>query len=256
MVVSAPWEKDRLLKGARIVVTVLTKLMGAVQPGITTWELELKARSLLKRLGGEPAFLGYEGYPAVLCTSVNEEVVHGIPSPQKVLREGDIISIDFGVKYKGFFADAALTIPVGAIAPELKALLHTATLALKAGISAFQVGNTIGDVGHAVQEVAKSHRYGVVREYVGHGIGRVLHEDPRVPNYGNPGEGPVISEGLVVAIEPMLTLGGEETMVKEDRWTVVTRDGSSAVHVEHMVMATKNGPFILTEGLPLYQAES
>jgi methionyl aminopeptidase len=256
MVVSAPWQKERLLRGARIVVTVLSKLAEAVRPGITTWDLEIKARNMLERLGGEPAFLGYEGYPAVLCTSVNEEVVHGIPSSRKVLQEGDIISIDFGVKYKGFFADAALTVPVGEIRPEVQELLNTATLALKAGISAFRVGNTIGDVGKAIEGVAKAGRYGVVREYVGHGIGRALHEDPRVPNYGSPGEGPVIEEGLVVAIEPMLTLGSGETSVKEDGWTVVTRDGSLAVHVEHMVMATSRGPLLLTEGLPLYSLSS
>lgn len=252
MIARERWEVERLKQGAKIVVTVLTKLVQRVRPGMSTWDLESEARLWLKKLGAEPAFLGYEGYPAVLCTSVNEEVVHGIPSPEKVLAEGDLLSLDFGVKYKGFFADAAVTVPVGNPTPEQELLLRTARDALWAGIEAFRVGNRIGDVGHAIEKVARERRFGVVREYVGHGVGRALHEDPRIPNYGNPGEGALIEEGLVVAIEPMLNLGGEETVVKEDGWTVVTRDGSLSVHVEHMVMATAKGPLVLTQGLPLY----
>lgn len=252
MIVTERWQIKRLQHGAKIVVTVLCKLVREIAPGITTWDLEVKARTLLKHLGAEPAFLGYDGYPAVLCTSVNEEVVHGIPSTTKVLKDGDIVSIDFGVKYKGFFADAAVTVPVGAIVQEKEELLLAARSALIAAIDAFRVGNTIGDVGNAIERVARQYNYGIVREYVGHGIGTSLHEDPRVPNYGSPGEGPVIGEGLVVAIEPMLNLGGDEVAVLEDGWTVVTRDGSPSVHVEHMVMATERGPVILTQGLPLY----
>jgi methionyl aminopeptidase len=253
MTVRTKEEKDRLFRAGRIVVTILSQLKEYVKPGTTTWDLEMKARSLLEKFSAQPAFLGYMGYPAVLCVSVNEQVVHGIPSKDKVLKEGDLVSIDFGVEYKGFFADAAITVPVQYVDEEGDRLLRTALKALYEGIQAFQVGNRIGDVGHSIEKVAKKEGYGVVREFVGHGIGRDLHEDPRVPNYGEPGTGPLIEEGMVVAIEPMLIEGGEDGVeVLKDGWTVVTKDRSRSVHVEHMVMATRNGPRVVTEGLPLY----
>jgi methionyl aminopeptidase len=199
-------------------------------------------------LGAKPAFKGYYDYPCVLCASVNNEIVHGIPSERRVLKEGDIVSLDCGVVLDGYYGDAAITVPVGdGITPELQKLLSVTQESLSQGIKAARVGNTIGDVGAAVQQLVEASGFSVVRDFVGHGIGTRLHEDPQVPNYGTPGHGPKLRDGMVIAIEPMVNMGRPETRLLEDKWTAVTEDGSYSAHFEHCIAVTKNGPVILTE---------
>jgi methionyl aminopeptidase len=211
-------------------------------------DLERIAERKIRELGAKPAFKGYYDYPCVLCTSVNNEIVHGIPSEKRVLKAGDIVSIDTGVVLDGFYGDSAITVPVGGeLAPELTKLLEVTRESLYQGIEAARVGNTVGDVGAAVQQVVEANGFSVVREFVGHGIGTRLHEDPQVPNYGTQGSGPKLRDGMVLAIEPMVNVGGHETRVLDDKWTAVTQDGSYSAHFEHCVAVTKNGPVILTE---------
>jgi methionyl aminopeptidase len=199
-------------------------------------------------LGAKPAFKGYYDYPCVLCASVNNEIVHGIPSEKRVLKAGDIVSLDCGVVLDGYYGDAAITVPVGdGITPELHELLRVTQESLAQGIAAARVGNTIGDVGAAVQQLVEASGFSVVRDFVGHGIGTRLHEDPQVPNYGTPGHGPKLRDGMVIAIEPMVNMGGPATRLLEDKWTAVTEDGSYSAHFEHCIAVTKNGPVILTE---------
>ena len=211
-------------------------------------DLERVAERKIKELGAKPAFKGYYDYPCVLCTSVNDEIVHGIPSEKRVLKEGDIVSIDCGVVLDGFYGDSAITVPVGDdINPELQKLLDVTRESLEHGIKAAQIGNTVGDVGAAVQQVVEANGFSVVREFVGHGIGTKLHEDPQVPNYGTPGHGARLRDGMVIAIEPMVNVGRPETRLLDDKWTAVTEDGSYSAHFEHCVAVTKNGPVVLTE---------
>jgi len=217
-----------------------------VKPGVTTADLDRLAEEFIRREGGSPAFKGYRGFPATLCTSVNEEVVHGIPSSKKRLQEGDIIGVDVGAIVEGYYGDAAVTLPVGQISDEASRLIRVTEAALAAGLAKVKVGNRLSDISHAVQAVAEAEGYSVVRDFVGHGIGRNLHEDPQVPNFGKPGEGPRLKEGLVLAIEPMVNVGGREVEVLSDRWTVVTRDKSLSAHFEHTVALTSDGPKILT----------
>jgi methionyl aminopeptidase len=211
-------------------------------------DLERVAERKIKELGAKPAFKGYYDYPCVLCTSINNEIVHGIPSERRVLKTGDIVSIDTGVVLDGFYGDAAITVPVGSdLNPQLQKLLDVTRESLYRGIEAARIGNTIGDVGAAVQKLVEANGFSVVREFVGHGIGTKLHEDPQVPNYGAPGSGPKLRDGMVLAIEPMVNVGEPETRLLDDKWTAVTKDGSWSAHFEHCVAVTKNGPVILTE---------
>ena len=219
-----------------------------VAPGLSTMDLERAAERKIRELGAKPAFKGYYDYPCVLCTSLNQEVVHGIPSEKRMLKAGDIVSIDCGVVLDGYYGDSAITVPVGEqLTPELSKLLEITRESLYRGIEATRIGNTVGDVGAAVQELVEANGFSVVREFVGHGIGTRLHEDPQVPNYGTPGHGAKLREGMVLAIEPMVNAGGPGVRVLDDKWTAVTEDGRPSAHFEHCVAVTKDGPVILTE---------
>jgi len=231
-----------------VVREVLDHLKGVVAPGITTMDLERAAVQKMKELGAKPAFKGYYDYPCVLCTSINEEIVHGIPSEKRTLAAGDIVSIDCGVVVDGFYGDAAITVPVdGLLTPELRKLLDVTEASLYKGIEQARIGNAIGDVGAAVQEYVEANGFSVVREFVGHGIGTKLHEEPQVPNFGRRGQGARLREGMVLAIEPMVNSGKPETRVLDDKWTAVTADGSYSAHFEHCVAVTRDGPVILTQ---------
>ena len=248
IVCKSPSEIEKMRRSGRIVRQVLEAVRQEVAPGKTTMDLERLAERKIKELGAKPAFKGYYDYPCVLCTSVNDEIVHGIPSERKILKKGDIVSIDCGVVLDGFYGDAAITVPVGdEVSPELQKLLEVTRESLEHGIKAAQIGNTVGDVGAAVQQVVEANGFSVVREFVGHGIGTKLHEDPQVPNYGTPGHGARLRDGMVLAIEPMVNAGRPETRVLSDKWTAVTEDGSYSAHFEHCVAVTKNGPVVLTE---------
>ena len=235
-------------QSGRIVRQVLDYVRTLVKPGVTTMDLERAAEKKIGELGAKPAFKGYRGYPCVLCTSVNEEVVHGIPSEKRVLRDGDIVSIDTGVIVDGFYGDSAITVAVGdRVNPRTKRLLEVTQASLASGIEAIKPGATLGDVGAAVQEVVEAEGFSVVRDFVGHGIGTRLHEDPQVPNYGRRGQGQKLREGMVIAIEPMVNAGRPDVQVLSDGWTAVTQDGSLSAHFEHTVAVTAKGAMILTQ---------
>jgi methionyl aminopeptidase len=241
-------EIEKMRRSGRIVRQVLDAVRQVVAPGVTTMDLERVAEAKIKDLGAKPAFKGYYDYPCVLCTSVNNEIVHGIPSERRMLKTGDIVSIDTGVVLDGYYGDAAITVPVGGeLTPELQKLLEVTRESLYRGIEAARVGNTVGDVGAAVQKLVEANGFSVVREFVGHGIGTKLHEEPQVPNYGTPGSGPKLRDGMVLAIEPMVNVGRSETRVLADNWTAVTKDGTHSAHFEHTVAVTRDGPVILTE---------
>jgi methionyl aminopeptidase len=216
-----------------------------VEPGLTTKDLDNIAYKEIIRHGGKPTFKDYRGFPASICTSVNEEIVHGIPG-KRVLKEGDIIKMDVGATIDGFIGDAAISVAVGEVAEEAIELMDATRLSLEEGIKAAVPGNRVGDIGAAVQQYGESKGYGVVREFVGHGVGRFLHEDPQVPNYGRPGLGPLLRAGMCIAIEPMLNLGDWHTRILDDQWTVVTADGKLSSHFEHTIAITENGPEIMT----------
>ncbi len=240
-------EIDAIARGGAILASLYRELPAQLQPGTTTAELDRWAESYIRaHPGAEPAFKGLYGFPATLCISVNHEVVHGIPSVRRKLVEGDLVSVDCGVKLDGFYADAAVTLPVGEPAPEAKQLVELTREALYKGIEEARPGNRLGDVGAAIQEVADRHGYGVVRELVGHGVGRSPHEEPQVPNFGKRGKGMKLVEGLVLAIEPMFNLGTAGVRTLPDRWTVVTADRKVSAHWEHTVAVTADGPRILT----------
>jgi methionyl aminopeptidase len=241
-----PEDIARVRAACLVVHDVLDELARAAVPGVTTAELDHLAASGARARGATPAFLGYHGYPASLCISVNDEVVHGIPSPRRVLREGDVVGLDFGVVLDGFYGDAARTVPVGHASPDALRLLEAARDALLAGVAAALPGGRLGDIGAAIQALVEARGYSVVREFVGHGIGRRLHEPPQVPNYGRAGSGKRIEVGLVLAIEPMVNAGAPEVALLDDGWTAVTADGSLSAHFEHTVAVTENGPEILT----------
>jgi methionyl aminopeptidase len=240
-------EIEKMRRSGHVVRQVLEATRDAVAPGRSTMDLERLAERKIKELGAKPAFKGYYDYPCVLCTSINNEIVHGIPSEARVLKPGDIVSIDTGVVLDGYYGDAAITVAVGELAPEVQKLVDVTRESLEHGIEAARVGNTVGDVGAAVQEVVEKNGFSVVREFVGHGIGTRLHEDPQVPNFGKPGHGPKLRDGMVIAIEPMVNMGRPETRVLDDKWTAVTEDGSYSAHFEHCIAVTRNGPVILTE---------
>jgi methionyl aminopeptidase len=219
----------------------------ALKPGVTTAELDRLVEEYIREKGGTPAFKGYRGFPASVCASVNEEVVHGIPG-SRTLEEGDIVGVDIGVRAGGFYADAAQTLPVGSVSKEAQDLLRVTRESLYQGIERARVGNRMGDVSHAIQEFVEKAGFSVVRSLVGHGIGRAMHEDPQVPNFGPAGKGPELKAGMALAIEPMVNIGRHEVEVLDDSWTVVTIDGSLSAHFEHTVAITDNGPVVLTEG--------
>jgi methionyl aminopeptidase len=240
-------EIERMRHSGHIVRQVLDEVRSMVAPGVTTMDLERAAEKKIAELGAKPAFKGYFDYPCVLCTSVNEEIVHGIPSEKRALKDGDIVSIDCGVVLDGYYGDAAITVPVSdAVKPELRKLLTVTEESLYRGIDQALIGNSVGDVGAAVQEHVEAAGFSVVREFVGHGIGTRLHEEPQVPNFGARGHGAKLREGMVLAIEPMVNYGKPETRVLGDKWTAVTMDGSFSAHFEHCVAVTKDGPMILT----------
>jgi len=235
-------------QSGRVVRQVLDHVRSLVVPGASTMDLERAAEQEMKDLGVKPAFKGYFDYPCVLCTSINEEIVHGIPSEKRVLKAGDIVSVDCGVVLDGYYGDAAITVPVGEeITPELRKLLKVTEDSLYRGIEKVRIGNSVGDVGAAVQSFVEAAGFSVVREFVGHGIGTKLHEEPQVPNFGTPGHGARLREGMVLAIEPMVNYGKPEARVLSDKWTAVTADGSYSAHFEHCVAVTKEGPMILTQ---------
>jgi methionyl aminopeptidase len=241
-------ELEKMRRSGRIVRQVLETVKAAVAPGVSTMDLETLAEEKIRELGAKPAFKGYFDYPCVLCTSVNNEIIHGIPSAKRVLKEGDIVSIDCGVVLDGYYGDSAITVPVGkSITPQLQKLLDVTETSLKRAIQEVRLGKTVGDIGAAVQEYVEANGFSVVREFVGHGIGTQLHEEPQVPNFGTRGHGMRLREGMVLAIEPMVNIGKPEARVLNDKWTAVTVDGSHSAHFEHCVAVTRNGPMVLTE---------
>jgi methionyl aminopeptidase len=239
-------ELERMREAGRLVGEVLTELAAQVAPGISTADLDALAEKRITQAGATPAFKGYHGYPASICASINDEVIHGIPSGRRVLREGDIISIDVGAALGGYFGDSAVTLAVGQVSEEAATLLRVTEEALYKAIERARPGNRISDIGHAVQHHVEAYGFAVVREFVGHGIGQRMHEEPQVPNYGEPGRGPRLSEGMVLAIEPMVNAGKPAVKVLGDGWTAVTRDGSLSAHFEHTVAVTAGEPWILT----------
>jgi len=243
-------EIDRMRAASAVVAEVLAALREHVKPGVSTAELDAISEDLIGKRGAKSAFKGYvvqgRTFPATVCISINDEVVHGVPSKRRLLKDGDIVGLDFGVSIDGYFGDAAITVPVGTVTPEAKRLMDTTKAALEAGIEAVRPGNYIGDVSGAIQDVAESAGYSLVREFVGHGIGRKLHEDPQVPNYRTGTRGVRMQEGLVLAIEPMVNAGRPEVYVRDDGWTAATRDGRLSAHFEHSVAVTADGPYILT----------
>lgn len=240
-------EIEKMRQSGRIVRQVLDYVRGLVAPGVSTMDLERAAEKKIEELGAKPAFKGYYDYPCVLCTSINQEIVHGIPSEKRVLKDGDIVSIDCGVVLDGYYGDAAITVPVVEVTADVRKLLEVTEASLYRGIEAARMGNTVGDVGAAVQELVEANGFSVVREFVGHGIGTRLHEEPQVPNFGTRGHGARLREGMVLAIEPMVNFGKPGTKLLSDKWTAVTEDGSYSAHFEHCVAVTKNGPLVLTE---------
>jgi methionyl aminopeptidase len=243
----SPGEIEKMRRSGRIVRQVLDATIGEVKPGVSTMDLENVAAAKIEEFGAKSAFKGYYEYPCVLCTSVNHEIVHGIPSEKRILKEGDIVSIDCGVVLDGYYADSAVTVPVGNhLKPQIKKLLDVTKASLDRAIQAARIGSTVGDVGATVQEMVEANGFSVVREFVGHGIGTRLHEEPQVPNYGTRGHGPRLREGMVLAIEPMVNVGKPETKLLDNKWTAVTLDGSLSAHFEHSVAVTRDGPVVLT----------
>ncbi len=233
-------------EAGRLVGEVLTELAAHVAPGVTTADLDELAEKRILRAGAIPAFKGYHGYPATICASINDEVIHGIPSGRRLLNEGDVISIDVGAALDGYFGDSAITLAVGQVSEEAATLLRVTDESLYKAIDAVKLGGRVSDIGHAVQKHVEAYGFSVVREFVGHGIGQKMHEEPQVPNYGEPGRGPRLTEGMVLAIEPMVNAGKAAVKVLADGWTAVTRDGSLSAHFEHTVAVTADGPWILT----------
>ena len=254
MSVQRSWDElQKMHRACRIVVDTLDALEAAAQPGVKTKELDRIARQRIEAAGAKPAFLGYRGYPATLCVAINDEVVHGIPSERR-LAEGDIVGLDLGSIVDGFFGDAARTVAVGEVSPEARRLMRVTREALLQAVAQCHPGKRVGDIGHAVQSHAEAHGYSVVREFVGHGIGTHLHEEPQVPNYGPPGRRERLRPGMCVAIEPMVNAGKPDVRVLDDGWTAVTIDGSLSAHFEYSIAVTEAGPWILSEPYP-YERE-
>ncbi len=240
-------EAETMAAAGRVLAETLATVAAAVRPGVSTGELDELAEDFIRsHPGALPSFKGLYDFPKSLCTSINDEIVHGIPSRRRVLEPGDILSVDCGVSVEGLHADSAITVPVGEVSEDVHRLLRTTREALEAGIAAAVLGNHVGDIGHAVQQVAEGAGYSVVRELVGHGIGSAFHEEPQVPNYGKPKRGPRLMKGLTIAIEPMINMGRPEIRTLDDKWTVVTADGSLSAHFEHTVLIEPGGPRLLT----------
>ena len=246
IMIKTPQEIEKMRISGKALRRVHDAIAPHVVPGASTMDLEEIAVKKIAELGAIAAFKGYHGFPAALCTSVNSEVVHGMPNAKRILAEGDILSIDCGVIIDGFYSDAAVTYPIGKVTPETTKLLEVTKASLERAIKQCQVGGRLGDISSAVQELCEAEGFGVVREFVGHGIGRAMHEDPQVPNFGTAGKGPRLKAGMVLAIEPMINAGGPEVKVLKDGWTAVTIDGSYSAHFEHTVAITKDGPQVLT----------
>ncbi|MDR0953333.1 MAG: type I methionyl aminopeptidase [Elusimicrobiota bacterium] len=239
-------EIEKMRAAGKIVAKVLATMQVEAVPGVSTWQLDQIAEEIIRGCGAVPSFLGYGGFPGSICASINEEVVHGIPSKNRILKEGDIVGIDVGAYLNGFHADSALTVPVGKVSSEASRLLTLTKKSLNKALELIKPGIHLGDVQHAVETYATAGGFGIVRDYCGHGVGRKLHEDPSIPNFGNKGTGPVLKEGMTLAIEPMLNLGGDDVEVLDNNWTVVTTDGSYSAHFEHTVAVTQKGYLILT----------
>jgi methionyl aminopeptidase len=247
IIFKSPEEIDRMRRAGRITALTVERLIEAVRPGMSTADLDAMAEKSIRGEGAVPSFKGYRGFPGTICTSVNHEVVHGIPNPKRKLIPGDILKLDVGAVWEGYHGDSAVSVFVGGPpSEEAIKLVRVTEESLEAGIAQLQPGRRLSDVGHAVQQVAEGAGFSCVREYAGHGVGRALHEDPQVPNYGDPGRGPLIRPGLVVAVEPMVNLGTWRTRVLADRWTVVTTDGKLSAHFEHTIAVTEDGPEVLT----------
>jgi methionyl aminopeptidase len=246
IILKSPEEIEKIAQSCRIVAKTIDTIRVMVRAGLTTREIENFADAYIKQQGGIPAFKGYRGYPSSICTSVNNEVIHGIPS-KRVLRDGDVLSIDLGVYRDGFYGDGAVTIPVGEITTDLQRLLRVTEEALYIGIENAKVDKRVSDISHSIQKHVESNGFSVVRAFVGHGIGRELHEDPQIPNFGIPGRGPKLREGMTLAIETMVNAGGHEVYILEDGWTAVTTDGKPSAHFEHTIAVTSDGPKILTK---------
>jgi methionyl aminopeptidase len=249
IIYKSPAEIDKMRRSGKILVATIERVLAKVRVGVTTAELDEIADSSIRSQGATPSFLGYghPPFPASICASINEEIVHGIPSPDRSVKDGDLLKLDFGAIWEGFHSDSAVTVIVGdARSADAEKLVRVTEDALEAGISQVKAGGRLSDIGAAVQQVAEGAGFSVVREYVGHGIGRSMHEDPQIPNYGEPGRGPQLKPGLVVAVEPMVNVGGWETRVLPDDWTVVTADGTLSAHFEHTIAVTEDGPEVLT----------
>ena len=246
ILLKSPRELEHMRAAGRILADVKTLLAKLVKPGVSTKDIDAEVEAFILGRGAASAFKGYRGYPATVCTSINQEVVHGIPSPKRKLKEGDIIGLDMGCIVEGYYGDCAVTLPVGTVPARVRELIDVTRESLDKAIVQCRVGNRIGDISHAVQTHCESHGFGVVRSFVGHGIGRALHEEPQVPNFGDAGRGPVLKAGMVLAIEPMVTMGSYEVQVLEDGWTAVTEDGSMAAHFEDTIAITDDGPDVLT----------
>ncbi len=243
----APWEIEKMLVANQIVARVLQMLRENIEPGVTTYDLDRLAEEYILKCSARPAFKGYRGYPATVCISINEEIVHGIPSPSRRIESGDLVSLDVGVVHEGYFGDAAISVVAGTeVSQEAQELIRCAKEALFCGIEKVKKGRRLGDVSAAIQQRVEASGYGVVKQFVGHGIGRNLHEPPEVPNYGERGRGPKLKKGMVIAIEPMVTAGSPDVRVLSDGWTAVTADGSLAAHYEHSVVVTDGKPLILS----------
>ncbi len=247
IVLKSEWEIEKIRKSCAIVMEILMEIKRHVKPGVSASELEELTESLLKKKNATPAFKGYKGYPYCLCTSLNNEVVHGMPLKEKILKEGDVLSIDFGVFYDGYYGDAAITVPVGRVSSDSQRLIQVTEESLFKGIENAKVGGRIGDISSAIQEHVEKNGFSVVRDFVGHGIGRELHEDPQIPNFGKRGTGVEIVAGMVLAIEPMTNAGSYEVKILDDGWTVVTKDNSISAHFEHCIAVTEKNAILLSK---------
>jgi methionyl aminopeptidase len=248
IVLKSPREIELIRAGGRILVEAFEMLQDLAKPGVSTKEIDVEVEKVIRKRGAHPAFKGYRGFPATVCVSINDEVVHGIPSAHRRLKEGDIGGLDLGCVVDGYYADAAITLPVGEISPDVQRLLDVTRESLDLGIAQARPGNRLGDISHAIQQHVEGHRLSVVRAFVGHGIGRALHEDPQIPNFGDRGRGPLLKPGMCFAIEPMVTMGTWDVRILDDGWTAVTADGSLAAHFEHTIAITATGAEILTNG--------
>jgi methionyl aminopeptidase len=242
----SPREIALMRRGGHLLAEVVERLRAGVKPGMSTLEIDEDVEKFIRSRGAKPAFKGYRGFPATVCISINEEVVHGIPSAHRCVKEGDIVGLDLGCIVEGYYADCAFTLPIGEVPARVQELLDVTRQSLEAGIAECRPGRRLSDVSHAIQVHVEAHGFSVVRAFVGHGIGRALHEEPQVPNFGDPGRGPQLKAGMVLAIEPMVTMGSWEVRILDDGWTAVTKDGSLAAHFEHTIAVTESGPEVLT----------